>query len=53
MHSLYCPTRFVTEDEAQIEFAKVLNEQLLLDGRKAPVITIGQGWNVDEMMLKQ
>ena len=51
-NSLFCPTRFVAEAEAKRIFANTLNTQTMKNGRRAPVIVVGQGWNHDVTMLK-
>jgi len=53
MNPLYCQTRFVTEEEAKTIFKNVLDNQILKDGQKAPVILLGHGWPNDERQLKK
>ncbi|CAO2655017.1 Nn.00g117500.m01.CDS01 [Neocucurbitaria sp. VM-36] len=52
-NSLYCGTRFLAEDEAQRIFVNFLNSQKTKDGRNAPVLLIGHGWNKDEEQLRK
>jgi hypothetical protein len=50
---LYCPTRFVSKEEAKSIFKDVLDNQILEDGSKAAVILIGHAWDHDEANLKK
>ena len=52
-NSLYFPTRFVSEEDVKTVLKDLLNNHVLEDGSKAPVIVIGHGWNNDEMRLKK
>tara|TARA_R110002003_G_scaffold814_2_gene21544 strand:+ start:2928 stop:4304 length:1377 start_codon:yes stop_codon:yes gene_type:complete len=51
-NSLYAPTRFIEEEEVKTIFKDLLDNQLLEDGSKAPVIIIGHGWEHDELQIK-
>jgi hypothetical protein len=51
-NSFYCPTRCMTLVDAKAFLEDLLDNQLLEDGSKAPVVLIGDNWHKHEAFLK-